>query len=418
MNRRLPFLCLLVVAFTRGENILSAAAAPAFITGGRMTKDALRVRNTSANSIRSGPLSISCASLVPLRNQNLSHRGHPHRQLFGGRCARSKLYATEDNASDVAREYKLFDVDPATKEVIGEHYGYFQEVSTIEPSPLVMDEVEEWYGTTYRTFRFFSGGAATADGTTLTVRQTTFGCGKLGANVWKGGHALACHLASGRVSGKRRILELGAGVGLPSCVVRSHWRGEEAAKAILATDFWEERPEGGEMQFGNSGSVDKERLFPSYMFATNLEFNLIQSAGLPISSVGENSGSNEGELQKDERCAVQKLDWHNEFDTYSAKMFDADLIIGSDIVYYPEDVEQLIHTLTVLIDVEESRKEALLVLSLDQERRGLPKFRQMLDELATSKNWELTSDVVELRQTNSDGDGKEAERFLVLTIVN
>lgn len=310
--------------------------------------------------------------------------------------ARTKLAVTE---------YKLYDVDVLTNEVIDDHYGYFQEVSTIKPSPPVVDEVEEWYGTRYCTFRFFPAKTSADDGddgTTISVRQTSFGCGKHGASVWKTGRALACHLASGRVSGKRRILELGAGVGLPSCVCRDVWRGEEAAEAILATDFWEEKSEGGEMQFGNSDSVDKARLFPSYMFAKNLEFNLIHSAGLPG-----------GELQNDERCSVQKLDWHSEIDTLSANMFDADLIIGSDIVYYLEDVEPLIQTLKVLMDDEESRKEALLVLALDQERKGLPKFREKLKELVTFKNWELTSDVVELRET---GMLDETERFLKLTI--
>ena len=84
------------------------------------------------------------------------------------------------------------------------------------------DEVELYYPTTRRAFQFPHRSPEAVE-----VRQTSFGCGKLGANVWPSSIALASLLANGgTVTEGRRILELGAGCGLPSATARICGSGE------------------------------------------------------------------------------------------------------------------------------------------------------------------------------------------------
>ena len=235
------------------------------------------------------------------------------------------------------------------------------------------DEVEYWYPTRKRYFEFSIPSCTTAStATTTTIRQTSFGCGKLGAEVWDSSVALCLYLGGQQqqslVEGKR-ILELGAGCGLPSVVCRD----ELKADAVLATDFWEIE----------NDDFDGDRLVPTKFHGLNLEYNVVNNA---YNKRGDGKNSNV-------ETAVQRLDWHDRVSALSARdSFRPDLIIGSDLVYYPMDVEPLFNILELLLlgDVtsnEEStspvagerKTRAVLALALSPAKReALPEFRAKL----------------------------------------
>ena len=90
------------------------------------------------------------------------------------------------------------------------------------------DDVELFYPTTRRAFQFPHRSAEA-----VGIRQTSFGCGKLGANVWPSSIALASLLANGGTPTEgRRILELGAGCGLPSATARICGSGEGSGATV------------------------------------------------------------------------------------------------------------------------------------------------------------------------------------------
>jgi len=213
------------------------------------------------------------------------------------------------------------------------------------------DEVEMFYATTKRYFMFptlttrdkdsDSGGGddGGGDNKLLRIRQTSFGCGRLGATVWPSSIALASLLAGSTyrssIQGKR-ILELGSGCGLPTLTAKEVCNAEQ----VLATDYWE-----------REGLVVGNRLVPKDLFGVNLAYN-----------VG---------------CDPRNLDWHDELNVFEVSTdFKPDVIVGSDIVYYPDDIEPLLQTLDILLKNGGGSKEMLLMLPLPPtaEREALPEF--------------------------------------------
>ena len=178
----------------------------------------------------------------------------------------------------------------------------------------------------------------------VNIRQTSFGCGKLGATVWPSGIALASLLSGdyrSLIRGKR-VLELGSGCGLPSLVARDI----AGASDVLATDYWEE----------DDGTFDADRLIPKNLFGANLAHNI---------------GS---------ETAIKHLDWHDQVNVMSAyDEFQPEIIIGSDLVYYLADTPPLIQTIDILL--KSGATDALLVLPLppNAEREALPDFRSRLE---------------------------------------
>ena len=178
----------------------------------------------------------------------------------------------------------------------------------------------------------------------VNIRQTSFGCGKLGATVWPSGIALASLLSGdyrSLIRGKR-VLELGSGCGLPSLVARDI----AGASDVLATDYWEE----------DDGTFDADRLIPKNLFGANLAHNI---------------GS---------ETATKHLDWHDQVNVMSAyDEFQPEIIIGSDLVYYLADTPPLIQTIDILL--KSGASDALLVLPLppNAEREALPDFRSRLE---------------------------------------
>jgi len=129
------------------------------------------------------------------------------------------------------------------------------------------DELEILYPTLYQYFEFFSGAQdSTLDennAATIRIRSTSFGCGKLGHQVWPSSLALSMYLVHKFAANPSmpNVLELGAGCGLPSivcdCVLK--------ATSVTATDFW---------YTDADATFDKDRLIPTFWHGINLQYNL------------------------------------------------------------------------------------------------------------------------------------------------
>jgi len=268
------------------------------------------------------------------------------------------------------------------------------------------DEVEYWYPTRKRHFEFSIPAAATKPAPAgVTIRQTSFGCGKLGSEVWDSSVVLCLYLGEQGLVGGKRILELGSGCGLPSVVCRD----ELGAAAVLATDFWENDTDG----------FDGDRLVPTKFHGLNLEHNVVVK-----------KSSNDEAAAAAAETSVQKLDWHDRASATSAReTFRPDLVIGSDLVYYPMDVEPLLGALGVLLvggsdggdgsgtSTSKNNKQhtrAVLVLPLaPAEREALPEFRSKLPD-RFSKTHTVAMEEKYLFQEDTDG---ENSTYLVIDIV-
>jgi len=176
-----------------------------------------------------------------------------------------------------------FLVDKASKQLLGSCYQ-------LEPLLLetAEDEVDEYYPTSRKAYVFdqpkpttknnASSNAAnqTANNSSnkreISVRRTSFGCSKLGYTVWPASLVLSLDMVArtGDYEGKR-ILELGAGVGLPSVVAGK----VVGASAILATDHWLN---------DDAEAFDDKRLIPTPYHEMNLRFN-VQSENSSIRNV-------------------------------------------------------------------------------------------------------------------------------------
>ena len=289
----------------------------------------------------------------------------------------SNLYSTRP--SPEGRLYRVSSKEEFPD--INSHIASLQKPPEIKPDPPVMDDVEEYYVTQYETYRFFPKDK---EDITVSVRATSFSCGKLGSSVWRCGLALSCYLVSifdhydESQLESMRVIELGAGLGLASCVCR-----EVGVGKVMATDFWEE-------QSGFGKSWDKKRLIPHKLFGVNLEFNVVRCAGIANQRQDENA------------ILVGKLDWSSEADAFRTKVvFDPTLIVGSDIVYRPEHAPPLLRTLELLMGGKSSIDtpvQAILFLDYNgRNEKDVNDFRIQLKELVDSyEGWILTEQELKL----------------------
>jgi hypothetical protein len=234
----------------------------------------------------------------------------------------------------------------------------------------------------------------------VTVRTTSFGCGKHGSQVWPASLALALHLVaaascpSGNQIQGQRILELGAGCGLPSMVAR-----DLGAAAVRATDFW--------ATGDDFGAADGNRLIPHAYHGVNLDYNV----------VGQQQSGSSQTASTATTASVQRLDWHTPESIAAARAFGADWIVGSDLIYYPSDVAPLWETLLVLMEGASGAGKVSIFAPLPPVvRHGLADFQKRLEEQATGAGSEAY--YVELNEmTMYRGKiGTEGEGFLEMCI--
>lgn len=138
------------------------------------------------------------------------------------------------------------------------------------PPPIEEDEVDIWYPTRRKAFEFANVAATipTTLNVSVVIRETSFGCGKLGYCVWPASVVLGLLLVAHPdiVRGKR-IMELGAGCGLPSSLCQ-----RLGAEVVLATDFWDRTP-SSTSPFVTSADSHRGSPIPARMHAQNLAYN-------------------------------------------------------------------------------------------------------------------------------------------------
>ncbi|KAL7451554.1 hypothetical protein ACHAWC_003380 [Mediolabrus comicus] len=244
---------------------------------------------------------------------------------------KSSLLLGGTTAFSIIQSYTLYD---SQRNILGCCNEVTRPPSTIAPNPddeeEEEDEVEMFYPITNRYFMFpptTTNPLENNNDTLLRIRQTSFGCGRLGST---------------------RILELGSGCGLPSLTAKTICNCVD----VLPTDYWE-----------RDGLVIGNRLVPKDLFGVNLQYN-----------VGG--------------CDPYNLDWHDELSAFEVSTnFRPDLIIGSDLVYYPDDTEPLLQTLDIFLknglasSGSGSERSVLLILPLPPtaERDALPGFKKRLE---------------------------------------
>jgi predicted nicotinamide N-methyase len=238
------------------------------------------------------------------------------------------------------------------------------------------DELEILYPTTRCRFSFVAADHDDTSKDTIMIRQTSFGCGKLGHQVWSSSIALSVYLCSRPdLTQNQSIMELGAGCGLPSAVCRDVL----GASSVLATDFW------------MVGDREKDRLIPENWHGINLEFNVVTSP----------------------RAKVQHVDWFNP-DTVRQALHTGqpNIVVGSDLVYYPTDLEPFWNTIDICLK-EGGVDEVILMSPLKPEtREALPEFRKMLESRA-NEGYDINLKELTLHK---DEIGNSVDRFLSMSI--
>jgi predicted nicotinamide N-methyase len=244
------------------------------------------------------------------------------------------------------------------------------------------DEVDQWYPTERMAFEFTKDAEhPNALWTTrLVIRETSFGCGKLGHCVWPAAVALSLILvAHPELVQNKRVLELGAGCGLPSRLCQ-----DLGAAAVLATDFWQPDESDDLRRGGSQEAKNLKEGIPEKFHAMNLQYNT--------------------------QTAVQRIDWRQLQTVREAKaIFQPDILLGSDLVYYPVNLQPLLDTLQVLLDQDKNCASAAIFVSPlppDHEREALPDFRRKIHR--TLPNHQIDMQEVTLFQPQ---DGK-TDRFL------
>ncbi|CAJ1945206.1 unnamed protein product [Cylindrotheca closterium] len=236
-----------------------------------------------------------------------------------------------------------------------------------------------FYPTARRYFQFPSSEHNAVDSDPIMIRQTSFGCGKLGHQVWPSAIALSLYLCSQDFTKDKSVMELGAGCGLPSAVCRDIL----GVDSVLATDFW----------MLPTSEWEKGRLIPENWHGINLEFNICKDAS--------------------KTANIQQLDWHKPDSIRDAlRIGKPKIVIGSDLVYYPTDLEPLWNTIEICLK-EGNLDQVLLVSPLEPiTREALPEFRQLLEGKGKDG---YTVEIEELT-VHRDEIGNSVDHFLRMSI--
>jgi len=319
--------------------------------------------------------------------------------------------STASSASDsitIIRTYTIFGNDIDDKNNI---------IHSVRPKPsnpnVEEDEIEMYYPTTKRAFMFPNTHTTNANerinnNMIVNIRETSFGCGKLGSSVWPSAIVLSCLLANDSIDLKdKKVIELGSGCGLPSTYLANT---NGVIQSILATDYWEEEVTADSTQESSTDSLYRnsalgqttnsgDRLMAKSLFGRNLAYNI---------------GTDENQ-----NVSVERLDWHDEMEIFKvANDYKPDVIIGSDLVYYPMDTIPLLQTIEMLCKAG-GAKEALLIFPLNDGREALPDFRERLESGELGDDFEVVIDEIEMtdkwNDTDDDGEG-EGDRHTFLRV--
>ena len=298
-----------------------------------------------------------CGRLSPKQQRHTQRRSGGVGTALAAHSAIVEKYCLRGNASSDDFEACLTEV-AARKEGQGEDEE---------------DEIERDFLTSTRAFVFDSPREADSS---ITCRQTPHSLGKLGSSIWSSSIGLSLWLAnqqSSLVQGKV-VLELGAGCGLPGMTCA---KIGGAARVIL-TDYWQEEVD--------QRLLDKseKRLIPMHLFKDNLIFNARRNA----------MGGG--------KVDVEMLDWHERgsaTDIVERCGGKIDVLIGSDLCYYPSDLLPLLSTLKEFSELGGDGAPSTMVfffpLPPTATRESLDEFRQRIEGGFIS-NYDVESEEMDL----------------------
>ena len=183
------------------------------------------------------------------------------------------------------------------------------------------------------------------------VCEIPFSYGKLGGSIWMASIGMSQYIAMNpSLVCNKRVLELGSGVGLLGITI------SKLGGRVTMSEY-------GSVNGTVNGQIivsDEKRLIPSAML-TNLQFNVNLN-------------------EQNDNMDVRHIDWYDYLPEKSTKRLDDDehydLIVGSDLINWEDDVEALIATLKHFM----SRGAIGLLSTQTENRKGLPLFLQRLDE--------------------------------------
>ena len=176
-----------------------------------------------------------------------------------------------------------------------------------------------------------NGGNGNNDerGVTISVSTTAMKYGKVGARLWPSAIVLSLYLAGTGVARDKKTLELGAGAGLPTLVASNVKVG--GAREVAATDYW---MDVSHVDTTNNAPTKTEALGRTRHWE------------IPTREFGENLAANIGAER------VRRLDYHNERDVMAvSNRFRAELIFGSDLIYFHEDTDSIVKCVHALMEM-------------------------------------------------------------------
>jgi predicted nicotinamide N-methyase len=237
------------------------------------------------------------------------------------------------------------------------------------------DELEMLFPTVRRHFTFGSDKD-------VMIRETSFGCSKMGHQVWPSAIALSLYMISctDELSIEdQSVMELGAGCGLPSVVCRDVLQ----AKAVLATDFW----------IQSVDDFEKDRLIPDNWHRTNLDFNVAK----PLSAT------------------IRHVDWHDPQTVEQAlESSKPKLVVGSDLVYYSMDVNPLWNTIELCLDrTIGGADQVILILPIKDTRESLPEFKALLESKSSEDFYHVDMDELSMHRGEANDT---VDHFLKISI--
>lgn len=289
---------------------------------------------------------------------------------------------SEQETRSILRTLTL--VDPASDTVLAT--GYELAALPRERDKPDEDELEILYPTQRQYFQFDNSAK---DGEIHQVRTTSFGCGKLGHQVWPSSLALCLWLVhefgGSDAASLGSVLELGAGCGLPSIVCRDALK----VPMVVATDFW----------YSDEIEWEAERLVPEVWHGINLKYN----------------------VQRPEQGAlVRKLDWHGQTSVKEAATAigpTIDLVIGSDLIYYPMDLAPLWNTLETLLKDCGARKIVLVSPLKPETRESMPAFLELVESKSADGSLLVERQEMLLYRSQGAVDARQdGDRFVKLTL--
>jgi len=203
-----------------------------------------------------------------------------------------------------------------------------------------------------RVFAFTQSRQASYGPLLVHVREIPFSAGKIGGSIWKASIAMGQYIAlHPHLVKNKRVLELGSGVGLLGLLT-----AQLGVESITLSEYGSDKgvliDNDFEIESINE-IITNDRLMPTALIS-NLRYN-VRLNGLT------------------DKVNVRHIDWYDYLTqkNHMRSELDSsyDLIIGSDLINWEDDVEALVSTLQYFTELN---KCPVLISLQDDNRKGVP----------------------------------------------